>query len=398
VEPFAALRYRPDRVDLDDVIAPPYDVISPQEHAALEARSPYNSVRVELPRDDDGRSRYVVARDLLRSWRREGVLAVDPLDSLYGYRMSYRDERGAERQTTGVIGAVGLEPESAAGILPHEHTTPKARTDRLELLRATATNTSPIWLLSLSPGLSGLIGAVPPGGAVRARDDEGVLHELWPITDPATMASIAAAVASTPLVVADGHHRFETALAYRSEQHRDAGGAGRPSDFVMALVVELAADQLAVGAIHRLVAALPDGFDLLGALGPFFHIAGTTSPDATLASRMTSAGAMALVTGEGAWLLRPSDELVAAAGADLDSSRLDVALASLPPHRLEYQHGWDRAVAAVSSGTAQAAILLRPATVEAIAATGRGGQRMPPKTTFFWPKPRTGLVFRSMQG
>jgi uncharacterized protein (DUF1015 family) len=388
-------------VDLDDVIAPPYDVIAPDEQLDLERRSPYNSVRVELPSDDDGRSRYAVARDLLTAWRGDGILAADPAPALYGYRMGYRDADGGQRLTTGVIAAVGLEPPGAGGILPHEQTTPKAKTDRLELLRATATNLSPIWLLSLAPGLSDLVGSVSglrrAGEVVRARDDDGVLHELWPITEPASIAAVAASVGSAPLVIADGHHRFETALAYRDERRHDVGGSDGPYDLVMALVVELSEDQLAVGAIHRLLGGLPAGFDLPAALGPSFRLTPTGAADATIGERMASAGAMALITPGGTWLLRPSEEVTAAAPQDLDASRLEVALGALPPHRLEYQHGWDRAAAAVSRGDAQAAVLLRPASVAAIAATGRGGARMPAKTTFFWPKPRTGLVFRPLE-
>jgi uncharacterized protein (DUF1015 family) len=402
LEPFAALRYQPDRVDLDDVIAPPYDVIAPDEQLALERRSPYNSVRVELPRDDDGRSRYAVAHDLLAGWRSDGVLAADPAPALYGYRMGYPDPGGGQRRTTGVIAAVGLEPPGAGAILPHEQTTPKAKTDRLELLRATATNLSPIWLLSLAPGLSDLVGSVSgprkDEEMARARDDDGVVHELWPITEPAAMAAVAASIGSAPLVIADGHHRFETALAYQDERRHEAAGSGGPYDLVMALVVELSEDQLAVGAIHRLLGGLPAGFDLPAALGRSFRLTPTGAADATIGARMASAEAMALVTPGGTWLMQPSEEVSAAAPQDLDASRLEVALAALPPHRLEYQHGWDRAAAAVSRGDAQAAVILRPATVAAIAATGRGGARMPAKTTFFWPKPRTGMVFRPLDG
>ncbi|MBO0732106.1 MAG: DUF1015 family protein, partial [Acidimicrobiaceae bacterium] len=122
----------------------------------------------------------------------------------------------------------------------------------------------------------------------------------------------------------------------------------------------------------------------------------TGPPDRTIASRMDEAGALAVVTMAGTWLGRPRSSALGAATHDLDSSRLDVALAHLPPHEVTYQHGWDRCLAAVHSGEADAAVLLRPATVEQIAATGRGGVRMPPKTTFFWPKPRTGMVLREL--
>ena len=166
----------------------------------------------------------------------------------------------------------------------------------------------------------------------------------------------------------------------------------------MTYVVELTEDQLSVRAIHRLIAGLPDGFDLAAALEQYFDLTPTAPPAADITTRMSEAGSLALVTADGTWLLRPRPETASAAAFDLDSSRLDVALGSLPDHQLTYQHGWDLATAAVTKGEADAAVLLRPATVAQIAATGREGGRMPPKTTFFWPKPRTGLVFREVAG
>jgi uncharacterized protein (DUF1015 family) len=372
---------------LDDVVAPPYDVISPEQQAALEARSPYNAVRVELPRDADQRDRYQVARDLLAEWRAEQILVEDPAPALYGYRMTFTDEAGRTRQTIGVIGALGLQKPGDGDILPHEHTTPKAKSDRLQLLRATEANLSPIWGLSLAEGLSGLIPI--PDQPAQATDTEGVVHQIWAITDPAQTAAISAAVEGAPVVIADGHHRFETALNYQQEK-----GAGGPQDLVMALVVELVEEQLSVQAIHRLISGLPVGFDLPAALDATFDRLPTDPVDGTIGERMVAAGALALVTPDGTWLLRPRDGL---GTEQLDSRRIEAALAELPPHEVVYQHGWDESAAAVGKGEAQAAVLLRPATVAQIAATGHGGERMPPKTTFFWPKPRTGLVFRSLK-
>jgi uncharacterized protein (DUF1015 family) len=397
-EPFAGIRYRPDRVRLDDVVAPPYDVISAEDQDALEERSPHNAVRVELPRDQGETDRYQVASDLLAAWQEEGILATDKAPAFYAHRMTYPDETGRGRLSVGVVGALGLEAPGG-GILPHEHTTPKAKSDRLQLLTATKANLSPIWGLSLAPGLTALIESVGgPGPDSRTARAEGVLHELWPITDPASVEAISASVGSAPVVIADGHHRFETALTYQGQRReRNPGGSG-PFDAVMALVVELSDDQLAVRAIHRLLSGLPEGFDLRGALATSFDLSPTSPVDTTVGERMIAGGSLALVTPEGTWLMRPRPELVAAAPQDLDSSRLAVALGKLPAHDLSYQHGWDLAAGAVAKGEAQAAVLLRPATVDRIAATGRGGERMPPKTTFFWPKPRTGLVFRSVDG
>jgi uncharacterized protein (DUF1015 family) len=392
--PFTGLRYSRSHVAaLDDVVCPPYDVISESERALLEARSPYNIVRLELPHDNGGGDRYQQAATLLDGWRDGGVLHRDKSPRFYGYRMRFTDPGGARRQTVGVIGALGVEAPGS-GVLPHEETTPKAKSDRLELLRATRANLSPIWGLSPGSGLSRHC-TPPEHPADHVTDEDRVVHELWPITEADRVAAITEAVGSQPVLIADGHHRYETALAYRHERTA-LGSAGEDDDFVMALVVELAEEQLTVQAIHRLVLDLPDGFDLPAALEPWFDVTPTAPADRTIAGRMADAGALAVLTRSDTWLARPRPALAAAANHDLDSSRLDVALAQLPPHQLLFQHGWDHAAAAVAAGQADAAVLLRPATVAQIGDISRGGVRMPPKTTFFWPKPRTGMVVREL--
>ncbi len=395
-EPFPGIRYHSDDGRLDAVVSPPYDVVSPPERARLVDRSELNSVRVELPAEEKGVDRYQVAASLWEQWRTKGVLAEDPEPSFYLYRMGYRDDTGRPRQTTGVVGALELVAPGAGGILPHERTTSKDKADRLELLRACRANLSPIWGLSATEGLSGLLDPAGPPDA-RASDDEGVHHRLWRVSQPGLTEAIAAAVAATPVVIADGHHRFETALAYRDERRALTGGLAGAYDAVMAFVVELSEEQLMVRPVHRLLSGLPPGLDLVQAFSACFEPAPAGSPDATLPPRMAEAGALALVTTDEVWLLHPRPEMLSDT-QDLDSSRLDVALARLPEHSLVYQHGLENVLAAVREGRAQAGVLLRPATVAQIARTGRGGERMPPKTTFFEPKPRTGMVFREVPG
>src|SRR5487761_1356381 len=177
--PFAGLRPQPLVAGpLEDVICPPYDVITEEQRQQLLARSPFNVVRVELPNGD-----YQGAAVLLDDWQRAGAFATDDAPALYGYRMSYDTPDGERRQTLGVIGALSLEPPGQ-GILPHEQTTPKAKSDRLELIRATRTNTSPIWCLCSEPGLAAALGPVPTSSPALAgaHDDDGTLHEIWPIT------------------------------------------------------------------------------------------------------------------------------------------------------------------------------------------------------------------------
>ncbi len=392
-DPFIGLRYGPDATELSGVVCPPYDVISPPQRLALEAEHEANCVRLEVPQPGGGLDRYAAAAELLASWRQPGgPLLADDAPSFYVYRMGFRDESGQPRQTTGVLGALGLEAPGQ-GILPHERTTPKDKADRLDLLRATRTNLSPIWGLSLAAGLSGLCEPSGPPDA-RATDADGVHHRLWRISQPGVVEAISGAVATAPVVVADGHHRYEVALAYQSEQ-RAAGAGASGCDAVLMLVVELSEDQLAVAPIHRLLDGLPDGWEPEVVLEPWFEVDKTTPPDETISARMAQAGALALVAPQGTWLLRPKAATVAAAEMDLDSSRLDVALAGVPGVGVRYQHGWSNVADAVGTGTAQAGVLLRPATVAQIAEVARRRERMPPKTTFFTPKPATGMVLRA---
>ncbi len=387
--PFPGVRYDTARVDLADVTAPPYDVIDADERAALAARSPFNAVHVDSPVPEPGVDCYEEAAARFLDWQHGGVLVTDE-PSLYIYRMSFADEHGRARQTTGVIGALGLEPPGDGDVLPHEHTTPKAKSDRLDLLRATAANLSPIWCLSLADGLSKLCDPAAATAIGRWHDLDGVEHSLWRLADPDAIAAITDTVASAPVVIADGHHRYETSLTYLHE--RAARGAVGTADATMTFVVELADEQLTVQAIHRLVSGLPDGFDTLAALEPWFEPVTAEAPDVSLLDRMEEAGALALVLPGAAWLLHPRS----ARGGDVDAVRAAEALASFPPHELRYQHGVGTVLDAVRDGRAEAAILLRPVSVAQIADTAHARDRFPPKTTFFWPKARTGLVFRPL--
>ena len=395
--PFPGVRYDTPDGRLDNVLAPPYDVIGEEERQRLLARGEHNAVRIELPADAAGTDRYELASSLWTSWLAAGVLRVDEEDSFYVYRMGYRDDAGRPRQTTGVVGALELSTLDEGEVMPHEHTTPKARADRLDLLRACRANLSPIWVLSPTAGLSELCEAPGPPDA-RGTDDSGVHHRLWRVTQPGLVEAVSAAVAANPVIIADGHHRYETALAYRDERRAATGGAPGAYDAVMAWVVEASEDQLTVAPTHRLVSGLPEGFDVVLALAAFFDLEETGPPGPDLPARMAEAHALALHTHGGTWLLRPTAATEEMAQHQLDSSRLDVALATLPPHRLAFHHGADEVVLDVASGRADAGIFLRPASVTQIAEVGRGAARMPAKTTFFTPKPRTGMVFRAVPG
>ncbi|HMD46173.1 MAG TPA: DUF1015 domain-containing protein [Acidimicrobiales bacterium] len=392
-EPFCGLRYLHERVHMDQVIAPPYDVVESAERVRLATRSPFNSILLELPEPDlvGGIDRYQVAAALLGRWRDQGVLVRDARPAFYPYTMTSPDGRSS----TGVIGALGLvEPDRpGADVLPHEQTLPKPASDRLDLLSATRANLSPIWGLSLTSGLSALI--EPTGRpAADATDDDGVRHQLWVVDDPALVDPITTAVAESPVVIADGHHRYATALAYR-RQRAEAQLAAPGDDAVMALVVELVADQLTVGPIHRTVAGLPEGTDLVKVFAEWFDVVRAGPATDRVVGALGTSASLALLTGGGAWLLTPKEEAAEEADSDLDASLVDLALSAVP-HTTAHRHTWQEAAAAVADGEAQAAVLLRPVTVDQIAEWAAAGRRMPPKTTYFSPKPRTGMVFRSL--
>lgn len=407
-EPFTGVRYDPRHqdVNLDPAVvtAPPYDVIDTIERQALAERSPYNIVHVDVPVPGaEAVDPYEEAAASLQEWRSAGILVDDPRPALTRYRMSFTDEAGHRHRTLGVLGALELNRPGEGDVLPHERTTPKAKSDRLRLLQATGANLSPIWGLSLARGLSV---AIAPSGPADAEwtDDGGVSHEWWRVDDPQVCAAVSAVVATAPVVVADGHHRYETSLAYRDERRAAAGGAPGAYDLTLALLVELTPEQLVVQPIHRLLTGIGSFDALVAALDGVFtrHDAGAVSA-ATL-DQMTDDGALCLVApdGTGTFLVPKPDVLEDADREDahiddLDSARLEHALALAEPRpSLTYQHGIEAVLARLRAGEAAAAVLLRPVPVGVIEAMAHARALMPPKSTFFAPKPATGVVIRPL--
>ncbi|HEY1989953.1 MAG TPA: DUF1015 domain-containing protein [Acidimicrobiales bacterium] len=395
-EPFVGLRYDTARVDMNMVIAPPYDVIEPPERKRLAGRHSANAVRVELPEPDHraGLDQYANAHAMLDFWQQAGTLVADPEPSFYAYRMTSPNGRS----TNGVIGALAIDEDNVGDILPHEQTLPKPKSDRLDLLRATRMNLSPIWGLSLTSGLTDTFASTMSAGPAQmtATDDDGVIHQVWLIDDDASIDAVRKAVGSSPVVVADGHHRFETAITYRKELAAQGDTTLPGADLIMALVVELSEDQLEVGPAHRLLSGLPDGIDLVDAFSSWFNVTKVGDLTRRTVTALGESQALALVMASGAWLLSPKDGTPEAAGAPLDSSMVALVIAELPDHELEFSYSWKDAAEAVTSDRAQAAVLLRPATVAQISEWAHANKRMPPKTTYFHPKPRTGMVFRPL--
>jgi len=382
-EPFRALRYVAK--DLEPLLAPPYDVLDDADVDALQARSPHNVTFVDVPRG--GPDRYVRAAQTLQGWVDTGVVALDDTASFTIYRLRFTDASGARRDVAGVLGALEVVDAptqgGAHGVLPHERTTPKDSTDRLELTRATRANLSPVWGLSLAPGLAALL--AEPGEPVGRVVEDGVEHVWERVTDPARLRAICDLLASDDVLIADGHHRYAVSRTYRDEVRVATGRQDTDAETTLAFVAELVADQLSVEPIHRHyigveVAALRE------ALERFF----------VLTPAEPRAGSLVLLTADGAWRLDPRPGAFDGVRA-LDGLWLEVALEGLDV-QVAYHDGVGEALDAVADGRAVAAVLVRPPGLEEIQRTAREGLLMPPKSTFFTPKLKTGAVLRPLAG
>ena len=390
-EPFPALRYRPGE-PAEAVTAPPYDVLSEADVDLLAGRDPHNIVHVDVPRGPDC---YARAAQRLAAWLDEGVLVRDPAPGFTLYRMRFVDESGRERATVGVIGALEVVDDGAGGVLPHERTTKKASTDRLDLTRATACNLSPVWGLSLASGLTELLRE--PGELLAELEVNGVWHGVERVTDPERLRAISALVGTADVLIADGHHRYGVARQYRDER-RDAAGSGvggaGSAETTLAYLAELTAEQLTIQAIHRVYSDVDPGA-LRAALEVYFELLPAPEPGEDTLAVMAEQGRLVLLIGARAWWLVPRS------GAfddvrELDGAWLEHALAELP-HSVDYQHGLTEVRARLEAGDGTvAAVLIRPTSLEEIARTAHQGVLMPPKSTFFTPKLRTGFVMREM--
>jgi uncharacterized protein (DUF1015 family) len=386
-EPFAAIRYATD--DLAPVVAPPYDVLSNIDVDVLEARSPHNVVRIDVPRG--GEDRYERAATIMRAWLDEGILAIDREPSFTIYRMRFLDSTGVRRDIAGVLGALEVVDLEAGGVLPHERTTAKASTDRLDLTRATVANLSPVWGLSLSSGLTQLL--ADPGEAVGAVTDEGVEHVVERVTDLSRISAIRERLAADDVLIADGHHRYGVSRMYRDEVRERTGRTDTPAELTLAFVNELIEEQLSVAPIHRLYADIRFA-DLAEALTRSFDLIPTARPDSETLAAMHKEGFLILVGRDAAWKLRAKPGRFDGV-RQLDGGWLETALADTPL-TVSYQHGLEETLGEVDNGRATAGVLIRPVNVAEIERTAREGLLMPPKSTFFTPKLKTGFVIRSL--
>jgi len=408
--PFRGLRFDPAVVgDPGLVTAPPYDVITPAARAAYEAMSPYNMVRLILARPGaDGQDRYRPAAELLASWRAEGALRLDATPSLYVYEETYT-LHGERRVQRGVLASVTLD-ETSTWVLPHERTMAAPVADRLRLLEATGANLSPVFGVYAGAGrpaavLDAVTGSPP---ALDCVDDAGIGHRLWPVSDPERVAAWCELLADRQVLIADGHHRYRTSLAYRDAMRATRPGEG-PWDELLMLLVDADLHGPAVLPIHRLLAGL-DGDAVLAGLEGDFEARPAGSPaeaEALLGSLPVDAVGFGLYAGARTWLLVARDPAALAAEAGRARRMLDVEVLHGPvlskrlavsdfEHRVGYEHDLAQAVRRVDEGAFASLVVVRPARFAEVAAVAAGGEILPQKTTYFYPKPRDGMVLRAL--
>lgn len=415
--PFPALHYDLSAVgSLGAVTAPPYDVIDAAGRAELVARSPFNVVELDLPEAaGPGGDPYAHAAETLEEWVLNGILAQDREPSLWALTQEFDRPDGGRLTRNAILARVRVTEYGPGLIRPHERTQPGPKQDRLDLTRATRYNLSPIFSLTSRdawPAVAPAIAGVPWG---EATDGEGTTHRLWRIADPSVHAAVTEALAEAELLIADGHHRYETARAYRDE----VGGEG-PHRYTLMALTGLDDPGLAVFPTHRLLTGIGDRdlHDRLerGVLDAFEVEPvedGEPAPDPAGMEGVGRFGYLDGVTGRRLRLrLRDPGSLpelfpgASEAFRTLDAAILERVvfgeLLGMSPEDVEAKRGlaYARTVgeveAAVADGTAQAAFLLRATPIEQVRAVAAAGETMPPKSTFFHPKLLSGMAFNPL--
>lgn len=435
IRPFRALRYDAEAVgDLGMVVAPPYDVIRPAEHQVLLLRSPHNIVRLDLPTDEPGDEtgdRQRRAARILAGWRSDGTLRKDPRPSIYVYEQGYTvPGTDVERTQRGFFARLRLEPFGpGGGVLPHEKTLAAPREDRYLLLRATGVNTSPVVGLYDEPSgrarriLADLTADAAP--VLDVLDDDRTRHRLWVVPveseGEGPVTELVALAAATPIMIADGHHRYETALRYRDERRMTRSCEEDPA-FDYLLMLFLATDEpLTVLPTHRVVRNLEDasGDAIRARLGDFFDVSPVGAQDDLVAAFNRAALQPGGRGRFGAWwrtggaLLeaRPVAEVAPSNKGEavraLDVTRLGVVLErgfgidaqQVAGGRVGYTKSAAEAVELVDGHTdgADLAFLLEPTPVNSVAAVARSGDVMPQKSTYFYPKALSGLLVNPLE-
>ena len=414
VRPLKALHYNLESVSsLGDVVAPPYDVIDARMREELVARSAFNVVELDLPEAPGGADPYEYAAQTLESWTLEGILAADRDETLWALEQEYEGPDGSRHTRRGFLCKVRVTDYGPGLVRPHERTQPGPKEDRLRLTQATRHNLSPIFSLHEGNAWAHLEAATAGEPWGEATDADGTVNRVWRVADPAAIEAVTAELASSELLIADGHHRYETARTYAES----IGGEGEHRYTLMALV-SLEDPGLTVFGYHRLLTDLSDSAKqeaLAAALREHFEI------EEVPLDELDPAGAEGIgVFGyadahfKRGFRLRLKDP--AAVDAELadyskDYRQLDAAILETLILRgalgmsaedveakrgIAYTASAEQAIGRLGDG-ADAVFLMRPTPVEQVRAVAAAGETMPPKSTYFYPKLLTGLVFNPLE-
>ncbi|HVM60057.1 MAG TPA: DUF1015 domain-containing protein [Verrucomicrobiae bacterium] len=423
IQPFRGVLFNTKRVNADDVLTQPYDKITPEMREKYLKLSSYNLVRIELgkeePRDSETNNKYTRARDLYQSWLRDGILRRAATPALYYLEQSFAAPDGSGPRTRkALIARVRLHRWDEGVVLPHEHTLSKPKADRMSLLRACGSQQGQIFMLYPHPQRNPL--STPTDApTLTATDDYGVVNKLWEITDDAAIKAAQESLRDAKFYIADGHHRYETALAFRDECRAAAvkPDPNAPYEYVMATLVDMSDPGLVVLPTHRTVAHLGSfqAEQFRKQLVKTFAVVPQPSLEKLLAAMKAAKHLIGMRDADGFALLRPKDiDALRPLFADkpplwhtLDVAILHVGILEAPlgidevrlreESNVTYWREADEAAARVQHGQAQLAFFLNPTDVQDVKAVADARSRMPQKSTDFYPKLLSGIVINDLR-
>lgn len=414
VIPFQGLRYNVEKVgNIADVIAPPYDVIKPEERIELEARHPANIIRLILSQpqgsDNDKDNQYTRAATLLNRWIANNTLTQDPTPRYYIYDQSFHAPDGKHYTRRALIALVKLQPFENKVILPHEQTHAGPKIDRLNLMRTCHANLSPIFLLYADS--NGDIEHVMKDFTdenlplIDCPESFGSTHQLWCLDNPDSNREIQHLFSSKPLLIADGHHRYETALAFQDEMAQNGdNNSSHGYDYMMVNLVRMESPGLAVLAIHRLLSNLTNDQinNAIAGIPEVFDVHEIDTPANLMAKLETYKGkssAFGMYTPDKKYrLLIPSSSSAGQLDVTLVQDTIIKKLFKIDniANHISYTAYADNAFAHVNDGTERVAILMNPTPVEQVLEVAMEGKTMPQKSTYFYPKMATGFVLNPL--
>lgn len=403
--PFKGILYNVSKVSIEEVLAPPYDIITPEYQEVLYKRSPFNIVRIDygkdMPGDNEKENRYTRARRYLETWIDEGVMIQSKKPSFYVYTMDYEINE-QKKQLIGFLGLIGLEELGTGNIFPHESTYSTPKRDRLNLLRTCSANISPIF--SLYKSKEGLVSTlfskiIRSNPYIESKDDTGALHRLWQVDKEEDIEMIKRELRKKTVFIADGHHRYETALEYQREmrKQRSYSKGNEPFDNVLMFFANMLDEGLTILPTHRLVKEIPKDIDKM--LSQYFEIE-HINEDFNIARRMSGRkNVFGFFKNDiKKWYLLHykhdiSSEVIKDLG-DIEVIMLHelVFKKILKVTDIDYEMDIQKALEKVRSRQFDAVFFLNPTKVEDVEKAALSSIRMPPKSTYFSPKILTGVV------